>query len=406
MKGLFWVLALFAAAVGLTLAARYNTGYVLFVTPPYRVELSLNLLLLLGMIGFFLGYALVRLAVHTLKLPAAVREFRQRRARDKAREQMLAGLKAFIEGRYAKAERAAAAALEAGESPAINAVVAARAAHELRAFDKRDGYLAQLEARSPGERVMRLMVKAEFLLSHRRFEEALALLGQLREKDARQHTAALRLELKAQQQVENWDAVLDLVEQLKQRDAFDATLVDQMKRHAYRENLQRKAFSAETLSKYWQKLPGEYRKEPGTAAAAARLFSSLGECAKAQDIIERALDEQWDTELMALYADCTGGNAAGQIERAEQWLTRHPQDAALLLVLGRLCARQGLWGKAQNYSEASLSVEENHTAHLLLAELHEKAGRLDAAQRHYRKGLDLALAQLREVTGGRRKPAL
>lgn len=406
MKGLFWILTLFAAAVGLTLAARYNTGYVLFVQPPYRVEFSLNLLLLLGVIGFSLGYALVRLTVNTLKLPATVREFRKRRARDKAREQMLAGLKAFIEGRYAKAERAAAAALEAGESPAINAVVAARAAHELRAFDKRDGYLAQMEARAPGERVMRLMVKAEFLLSHRRFEEALALLGQLRQEDPRQHTAALRLELKARQQAENWDEVLDLVEQLKQRDAFDATLVDQMRRHAHRENLRRKASSAEALSKYWQKLPGEYRKDSRVAAEAARLTSSLGECAKAQDIIERALDERWDTELVALYADCTGGDATGQIERSEQWLKRYPQDAALLLVLGRLCARQGLWGKAQSYLEASLSVEESHSAHLLLAELHEKAERPDAAQRHYRKGLDLALAQLRKVTGDRRKPAL
>ena len=42
MKTLFWVVALFALAVGLVVAARYNEGYVLVVFPPYRIEVSVN----------------------------------------------------------------------------------------------------------------------------------------------------------------------------------------------------------------------------------------------------------------------------------------------------------------------------------------------------------------------------
>ena len=61
MRTLLWIVAIAALAVGLTLAARYNTGYVLLVLPPYRVEFSLNLLLvLLRRWGLPLGYALVR----------------------------------------------------------------------------------------------------------------------------------------------------------------------------------------------------------------------------------------------------------------------------------------------------------------------------------------------------------
>ena len=47
MKGLLWVLALFALAVGISLAAHVNDGYVLLVLPPYRAEISLNLAILL-----------------------------------------------------------------------------------------------------------------------------------------------------------------------------------------------------------------------------------------------------------------------------------------------------------------------------------------------------------------------
>ena len=85
-----------------------------------------------------------------------------------------------------------------------------------------------------------------------------------------------------------------------------------------------------------------------------------------------------------------------QIERAESWLAQQPKDAALLLTLGRLCSRQALWGKSQSYLEASLSVEPTYVAHLELARLHEKLGNAEAARRHYRESLELALVRLKE----------
>ena len=53
MKGLFWVLALFALAVAVALGARLNDGYVLLVFPPWRAEVSLNLFVL-ALLGTFL----------------------------------------------------------------------------------------------------------------------------------------------------------------------------------------------------------------------------------------------------------------------------------------------------------------------------------------------------------------
>ena len=80
--------------------------------------------------------------------------------------------------------------------------------------------------------------------------------------------------------------------------------------------------------------------------------------------------------------------------------------AVLLLTLGRLCAHAGLWGKAQSYLEASLSVKPTFSAYLGLAELNERLDRPEAARDAYRRSLDLALAQLRNATSGRRRPVL
>ena len=38
MRGLFWILALFALAVAVSLGARLNEGYVLLVVPPWRLD--------------------------------------------------------------------------------------------------------------------------------------------------------------------------------------------------------------------------------------------------------------------------------------------------------------------------------------------------------------------------------
>jgi HemY protein len=68
----------------------------------------------------------------------------------------------------------------------------------------------------------------------------------------------------------------------------------------------------------------------------------------------------------------------------------------LLLTLGRLCARQELWGKAQNYMDASIALDATYPAHLAAARLHETLGNADIAQRHTKAALDLALEKLRE----------
>ena len=80
-----------------------------------------------------------------------------------------------------------------------------------------------------------------------------------------------------------------------------------------------------------------------------------------------------------------------------------PRDATLLLTLAQLCARQGLWGKAQSYVEASIAVDPTYAAHLEAAQLYERAGNADAANRHYRESLALAVARIRDTEEARRR---
>lgn len=143
MSALFRTLAILALAVALILVAMFNAGYVLLVLPPYRVELSLNLMIFLMLVVFMLAYGLIRLGVSTLKLPAEVRAYRQKRQQEKNRAAMEQAMLAFAAGQYGQAEQLAAAMLEQDEPAEIAALVAARSAHALGSPDRRDAYLAR-----------------------------------------------------------------------------------------------------------------------------------------------------------------------------------------------------------------------------------------------------------------------
>ena len=399
MKALLWLLALAALAVGLTVASRYSSGYVLVVLPPYRAELSVNLLVLLVLAGYALFYLVTRFVGNALRIPEQVREFRETRRRERGRRALNEAIGALFVGRFARAEKSAAEALELDESPILSAVIAARAAHELKAFDKRDEYLARAMRQESPDADLARVAQAELLTEQHRFDEALASLAGVEHK----HPAVMRLELKLQQRLGNWDRVLELASGLGKRGAFDALRVQQVSRSAHVENLRRRTVDAAGLKQYWQKLSNEERTDSKIASVAAQAFITLGGCAEAHKIVEESLAVAWDSELVALYGECLGADVRRQIELAEKWLPDHPDDAILLLTLGRLCARQGLWGKAESYLEASLSVEQSYSAHLGLAQLKERRDLHEAAATHYRKGLELALFQVRSNTGGRRR---
>ena len=388
MKVLTGVLLILALAVGLVLAIQSNVGYVLLVYPPYRIDFSLNFLIILVIVSFAAAYIVVRLAVHTLRLPAYVREFKEARRKEKGRRATEDALIAFAEGRYARAERFAQQALVLNDAPAVNALVAARAAQEQRAFNRRDDYLARAEKLAPHQVIARLMTQADLLIESRQPQAAMPVVQALK-SIAGKHVGALRLELKAQQLVKNWDQVLLLIPQLEKREGIEPVQAEQLRINAHIENLKRKAHDAAELQAYWSKLTAGEKANSKVAFIAARYFLALGGAKEAREIIEGSLAKQWDSDLVELYGQCADKDVVKQIERAENWLKDHPRDPYLLLALGRLCTRQELWGKAQSYVEASLSVESTRAAHLALAQLLEKMNQTDEACKHYRQSLAL-----------------
>jgi HemY protein len=395
MRSLFWLLAVFAAAVALVVAARVDSGHVLFFYPPWRVEMSMVFFVVAAAVSFVVLFLLFRLLGNALALPASVRAWRARRRRERAHTALATALQAYYEGRYARAEKEAGYAADNGPSPGVAALLAARAAHQMRDFDKRDRWLERADGSGDSLQAARLVSRAELALEERDFAGARDALRSLHGAGPK-HVATTRMLLRAERGAGAWDEVLRLASQLSKRDAIAPALAEEYKVQATVELLARSADDAAAFERRWRGVAAADRIQPRIAAAAARNATALGKAALARDILENALAAEWVPQLVLLYGGLPErldpeeriSEARARIERAEQWLLERERDAQLLATLGRLCAQAELWGKARSFLEASLSFEESRAAGIELARLAERLGQADEAQRHFRRAAE------------------
>jgi HemY protein len=394
MRFLFWFLLLAIAAVVAALAVRLNNGYALLVAAPYRIELSLNLFLFLIVAGFASLYFALRMIVHTMRLPAQVRQWRRRQREARSRARQDAATVALLEGRYVKAQQQANEALAFPGASGLAAMIGARAAIDVRQYAAAEELLARPETQSRSLAVSRLTLAAESALEQGQPQEALRILSELKH-EAGLHTAALRLELRATQAERRFGDIPPLVDQLVKRGVFDSEQGEQVKIAARREQLRALSTDAVGLRETWNRLPEATRIEPTVARAAARSFLQLGGDREAAEIVVRSLERAWDSDLVEVYGECRLGDATRQLEQAERWLGGHNDDATLLQVLGTLCERAQLWGKAQTYLEASLALDNRWRTHLTLGEMLGRLGRSDEANAHFVAALRLATDELK-----------
>lgn len=389
MKLLIWLFVILSIAVGISLVAGSSDGYVLLVQPPYRIELSVNVLILLMLLAFFSFHGILRLTHYTLQLPARVKAYKQQQRQKEAHAALIEGLHALVEGRYSKAEKTAAHALELQEDAGLSALIAARAAHKQKRYAKRDFYLAEAERVAPEAATARLLSQAEMLLDEGQNQQALYTLQQL-EKIEPRYLPALKLEQKLHTRLGNVDQLLSVLQQLEKRGGVELVVLTQLRRHATQQLLSRYSHDRDLLLTHWKKIPENTRLESGLSQFAAKQFIAAGDTVTAAQIVEMSLTQAWDTHLVKIYGECAHKEVVKQLQQAEAWLLKHPQDANLLLSLGQLCLYQRLWGKAQSYLEASLSIAPSQTVHIALAELFEQTNKPEEANAHYRLGLLVA----------------
>ncbi len=372
MKTLLWGLWLAIVASAIAIGMQANYGTMVALAPPWRVDLSLNLFLLLLAVALWLAYRTGRLAQRAKDFPERVRAYRDRRSESSAQRGLREALKATFEGRFARAERAAQRAQSAAPVAGLAALVGARAAHRMQEYERREQWLERAES-DPELATARLVLSAEMWSEQRENARALQVIEKLHGAGAR-HIHAMRIALVAHLQSNHWREAIRIVRALDKHRGLPAPTSLAYKVLAYRGVLRENSDDIQRLTRAWNAIPNADRLAPELALEAALCFNELGRGEDAAHAIEQCLQENWSERLLEEYGRCAGANVGAAIAQVEKWMELHGRTGAALRCLGRICLQARLWGKARSYLEESQRTEASPDAALALAELAEAIG--------------------------------
>jgi len=107
MRWSLWLLALFGVAVATALGLSLQWGTVTVFIAPYRVDLSLNLVILGLLLGFVLCYAALRGVLGFMELPVQARRWRTQQREHAAQQGLLNAMVMWMAGRFLRSRKAA-----------------------------------------------------------------------------------------------------------------------------------------------------------------------------------------------------------------------------------------------------------------------------------------------------------
>lgn len=388
-------------AVGAGVFLSRDTGRVVFTFGEWTVQSSLSLFILVLFIVLVLSYFLLRFISGMIHMPRNIERWRQHRHYRKSEYFLSHGLLSLVEGDWRGAEKAFTKGVRFSRFPLLNYLFAAKAAQQQGEVQRRDHYLRMAHEHGAESDIAVGLTQAELQLDQHQTELAYATLRHLA-GDQRGGDQAKLMMLEASSELKDWQQSLELLRDLGKKNVLPLERIRAKQLQVYAGLLRNAGESGdqERLEKEWQAIPKKLRSEFYLIEVYVKerlRFADTGDC---EELLRRVLKKKWDTALVRLYGLVEGDPAEKQLRFAERLHHTHSRDAVLLLTLGRLAKRNGLWGKARSYLEESLQVHPYPETYHELATLLVQEGDNVTASRCFQDGLALATYS---VPGARRR---
>lgn len=413
MRAALSLLALFGIAVAIALFAGNNQGTVTLFWPPWRVDLSLNLVLLVLVGAFVLLHLALGALAALFDMPRQALRWRTQQKERAMHGAVLDAISNLLAGRFIRARKAAEAALgqehslaAGGHAPVNGAqlrtlahLLAAESAQSLQDRAAREEHLRlaleQGSARDAQEtREGALMRAARWSLDDRDPEGAIGWLKEL-PQGAGRRTLALRTRLKAARLARRTAEALETARLLAKHRAFSQAAADSLVR-GLAIDLLNGAHDAQQLQRTWLSLePAERAMPELTIHAAQRLITLGGDAQVAREWLLPVWDQQHELGE-ALKVKLVRALETGLESIDADWLARiegaqraNPRDSTLQYLAAIACIKRQLWGKAQQLmGQAATGLQDPQllrNAWRAVAQLAEQRGDTDAAAKAWRR---------------------
>ncbi len=342
-----------------------GSGYILISFQHWTFETSLwvFLILLLGSVLFL--YFSIQVFMAFFRSPDAIKSWRRQRGSQKAVGKTVKGLIALAEGNWKLSEKLLLSGA-VGKGKIINYLAAARAAHQSGNYEHSDQLLADAAKSTKGAELAVGLQQAQLQLDRKQFEQCLATCLRLK-KQFPKHQYVNKMLLTAHMELEDWQAVLELLPKISKHKLLPYKKSNTLEIKAYGKLIEHLIHSRNSSSKdpkallkVWKGIPNRTIKHLDfipLAKAFIEHMISLGAHVEAEAELRQILSHHWSPELVGLYGCIKGKDLKRQLTFAKSQLNLHPNDAALLLTLGRLSLSNEQFNEAQTYFEQSLNLE-------------------------------------------------
>ena len=381
MRLLFTLLSVLLLAVAFGWGLQQSSGAVVFTFREWVVQTSLLVFIIIAFLLFLLAYALLRMLLRLLRAPADFQVWSEYRRRRRSEKFLNQGLLAVMEGDWREAERSFRKGAAFSQTPSVNYLGAAQAAHRRGDPERYERYLSLAQQHDETDGVVTGLARARLQLDLQQTEQAHNTLNALTQG----HGRATLLLLEAATARRDWQQANRLLEECRQRRLLPRRQRAAQQSKVYAGLLSEAADKQDqaALEDLWRSIPNRLKKDHALLGAYVRGCLRHGDAAGAEPMLRRALKKQWDPELALLFGGVRGRDLKRQLKFAESLLPGLPEDPVLLLTLGRLCKKNLLWGKARSYLELSAQIRPDPATRQELADLAAQQDERSAALTHH-----------------------
>ena len=371
MRNIIWLVLLFGVAVLAASTLGTNDGLATFYWRAWRIDVSLNLFLLVLIGTCFVIVTAIQTLSSLVGLPQRAREWRVARRDRSAQAALRDALAEYFGGRYTRAQKSAERALviqaatpalaQDNDFTVLSHLLAAGSAHRLQDRSRRDEQLRhalELSRRNTSARAAEegtRLLAAEWAIDDRDAPRALELLAELPHGVARR-THALRLRLQATRLGRQPQEALKTARLLAKHQGFSKIAAQGLLRSLAFESLDT-AHDIDQLRRVWLQFDLIDRRDPFVAARAADRAAALGAPEDARGWLrpfwehpsELGADERAAIALALVSA--LPGIGPEWLPRLEAASLAYAREAAVALAVGSALAERQLWGKARRLLE-------------------------------------------------------
>ncbi len=392
MRWIFIFCLGFLGIVILWFLVHQNNGTVIFLMPPYRVEVAATLAICGVLFFFMILNVSLKVCFLLFNLPTILKKNRTKKKMETAMNGFVQSVKYWMQGSHEKSLSELKKVLKNGYAKEVTQAFAFLLSDKLGRAEERDRYIKDLREAFPEEAALIGFIEAKSAFDKNNFECVLRILADgrsLKEKPS----SELRLLLIANKQTENFKEAFDMAEILVRRGDLDFSKRDEIVLLKAQKELVLRAGKVDELKKYWEKIPKKAKSSKEAVLIVLHHLLKSEEYTYAKKLVESSLDEIWDAEVLMHYPVCCSNSFKSGLERCERWLINNPEDPDLLRILGELCIMGRIWGKAGSYLKKSSDIKRNPLTCWQLAKLYEKTNRKELAAESYKKGLALVTGQ-------------